>query len=160
MSTVFCLNLYFLQGKIFRQYTAERDKIIYLSSYKKWYLDKAIEKGKKNAAEMWARRKKMTVIAKVSKNTLYIYLSGEFDEYNARNVREETDALLERNLNCDRVVFDLSGVKFMDSSGIGFLMGRYKKLKKSSAAMYLQSPDLAADKVLSVSGIYSIIPKL
>ncbi len=102
----------------------------------------------------------MTVIAKVSKNTLYIYLSGEFDEYNARNVREETDALLERNLNCDRVVFDLSGVKFMDSSGIGFLMGRYKKLKKSSAAMYLQSPDLAADKVLSVSGIYSIIPKL
>ena len=87
-----------------------------------------------------------------------IHGDGKQIMYNARIT--VGDALLERNLNCDRVVFDLSGVKFMDSSGIGFLMGRYKKLKKSSAAMYLQSPDLAADKVLSVSGIYSIIPKL
>ena len=48
----------------------------------------------------------------------------------------------------------------MDSTGIGFLIGRYKKLKRSSTPMYIQSPDLAADKILSMSGIYSLIPKL
>ncbi len=102
----------------------------------------------------------MTVNAKFTGNTLYIFLCGELDEYNARSVREQTDALLDRYAACERAVFDLSGVKFMDSAGIGFLIGRYKKLKKSAAAMYLQAPDFAADKILSVSGIYTIIPKL
>lgn len=102
----------------------------------------------------------MTVQSRSDGNTLYIFLGGEIDEYNARSVREETDALLDRCSGAERVVFDLSGVRFMDSAGIGFLIGRYKKLKKNAAAMFVQSPDFAADKVLSVSGIYSIIPKL
>lgn len=102
----------------------------------------------------------MTVESRTSGDTLYIYLNGELDEYTARGVRERTDKLLESHAGCTRAVFDLSGVKFMDSAGIGFLLGRYKVLKKNAAAMYLQGTDFAADKILSVSGIYSIIPKL
>ena len=54
---------------------------------------------------------------------------------------------------------DLSGMTFMDSSGIGFLIGRYKKARAAGKAMYVSSPDLAADKVLSLSGVYSLIPR-
>ncbi len=102
----------------------------------------------------------MHVSAKMSGESLYIFLEGELDEYSARRARQEVDAAIEAHLACRSVVLDLSGIRFMDSSGIGFLIGRYKKLKAVRTPLYLSSPDLAADKVLSVSGIYSLIPKL
>ena len=102
----------------------------------------------------------MTVNAKFTGNTLYIFLCGELDEYNARSVREQTDALLDRYAACERAVFDLSGVKFMDSAGIGFLIGRYKRLKKYGMGMFLENPNTGADKILQLSGLYSLMPKI
>ena len=102
----------------------------------------------------------MKITAKTSDAGLYLYLEGELDEYNAAKVREHVDKIIEQNLACERVVFDLSGIKFMDSSGIGFLIGRYKKLRRSSTSAYIQSPNAAADKILSVSGIYTLIPRI
>lgn len=72
----------------------------------------------------------MQVVGKACGDTLYIFLSGELDEYSAPAARAAADEAIERNIACERVVFDLSGVKFMDSSGIGFLIGRYKKLRR------------------------------
>ena len=103
---------------------------------------------------------RMEVAAKVERDTLYIFLSGELDEYSAGAARAEADAVIERNIACSRVVFDLSGVHFMDSAGIGFLIGRYKRLMRCHTPAYIQSPDFAADKILSMSGIYTLIPKL
>lgn len=91
---------------------------------------------------------------------LYIYMSGELDEYNASLVRDQVDALLESNISADKVIINLSGIRFMDSTGIGFLIGRYKKLKRSSTPMYIEEPNLNADKILNISGIYSLIPKV
>ena len=91
---------------------------------------------------------------------LYIHLSGELDEYNASLVRDKVDALIDANISSERVIVNLAGVKFMDSTGIGFLIGRYKKLKRCSTPMYIQEPNLNADKILNISGIYSLIPKL
>ena len=102
----------------------------------------------------------MSITSKVSQNTLYIFLEGELDEYNAKEARRETDAVIDANLACERVVLDLSGIRFMDSSGIGFLIGRYKRLKVCRTPLYVSSPDFAADRILSMSGIYSLIPKL
>ena len=87
-------------------------------------------------------------------------MSGELDEYNASLVREKVDALLDEKISAEKVIFNLAGVKFMDSTGIGFLIGRYKRLKKCSTPMYIQEPNLNADKILNISGIYSLIPKL
>ena len=47
----------------------------------------------------------------------------------------------------------------MDSTGIGFLIGRYKKAAKLSIPLYVDNPNFAADKILNLSGIYSLIPK-
>lgn len=102
----------------------------------------------------------MRVDGKVNGETLYIFLSGELDEYNAAAARGEADRLIERHLACTRVIFDLSAVRFMDSTGIGFLIGRYKKLRRCATPAFIRSPNLAADKILSMSGVYSLIPKL
>ncbi|MBD5631681.1 MAG: anti-sigma factor antagonist [Clostridia bacterium] len=90
---------------------------------------------------------------------LYINLSGEMDECSAREARDKCDKLIEDNLSAKKIVINLSDVAFMDSTGIGFLIGRYKKAAKLSLPLYIEKPNFAADKILNLSGIYSLIPK-
>lgn len=90
---------------------------------------------------------------------LYIKLIGEMDEYSAQSVRTRCDRLIEENLSVKKIVINLSEVAFMDSTGIGFLIGRYKKAARAGIPMYVEEPNLAADKILGLSGIYTLIPK-
>ena len=92
--------------------------------------------------------------------SLYFYLSGELDEHSVAGVREQADKLIDENAGLSRAIFNLAGVKFMDSTGIGFLIGRYKKLKNYGMKMYLENPNLNADKILALSGVYSLVPKI
>ena len=91
---------------------------------------------------------------------LYIYLMGEMDECTVSRAREEVDDTIDRSAGCSRAVFNLAGVRFMDSTGIGFLIGRYKKLQKYGMGMYLENPTPDADKILTLSGVYSLMPKI
>lgn len=91
---------------------------------------------------------------------LYLYFSGEMDERSVSSVRAVTDRLIEAEASATRAIFNLTGVKFMDSTGIGFLIGRYKKLQKYGIKMFLSDPNAGADKVLTLSGIYALIPKI
>ena len=65
----------------------------------------------------------MDVVGKVSGETLYIFLIGELDEHSAPRARRLADEAIDANAGCARAVFDLSGVRFMDSTGIGFWSG-------------------------------------
>ena len=102
----------------------------------------------------------MTLQSNRKGENLYIYLTGELDEHTVSIVREHADSLIDENAGLSRAVFNLAGVRFMDSTGIGFLIGRYKKLKSYGMGMYLENPNSGADKILSLSGVYSLIPKI
>ena len=102
----------------------------------------------------------MTVNACYQNEILHIRLCGEMDEHTASYARREADSLATRYVACKCAVFDLRDVSFMDSTGIGFLIGRYKKIQRYGMSMYIESPNFTADKVLAVSGIYTLIPKL
>lgn len=95
----------------------------------------------------------------VAGGVLYIKLIGEMDEYSAQGVRTRCDKLIEVNATVKKIIINLSEVAFMDSTGIGFLIGRYKKAARMNIPLYVEDPNAAADKILNLSGIYSLIPK-
>ena len=101
----------------------------------------------------------MTVQGTLRGDTIYLCLIGEIDSFGADRVRRECDRLIEGNIQAARIVFNMERVSFVDSAVIGFLMGRYKKASSFNIPVFIQSPPFSADKLLSLSGIYSIIPK-
>ena len=91
---------------------------------------------------------------------LIFALSGELDEHYAKGVKEYMDGILTKFPQINQVIFNMSGLKFMDSTGIGMLLGRYKKLKKQGVTCYIEEPTVSVEKVLELSGIYQVMPKL
>ena len=90
---------------------------------------------------------------------LTVYFNGELDEYSASKTRSILDKVISDNLNSSHVVFDLSGISFMDSTGVGLLIGRYKKLRQYNIPSYLSGANVATEKVIELAGLYSIMPK-
>ncbi len=101
----------------------------------------------------------MKIHESIAHGTLYIKLIGEMDEYSARAVRTRCDEIIDKSAGVGRIVINLSEVAFMDSTGIGFLIGRYKKAARMGIPLCVESPNIAADKILNLSGIYTLIPK-
>ena len=101
----------------------------------------------------------MDIAVKGTADTLYIYLSGELDEYNAPAVRARVDRELDAHAGVGRVVIDLAEVRFMDSTAIGFLIGRYKKLKNFGIPVFIAGASNGVEKVIELSGLYHIMPK-
>ena len=64
---------------------------------------------------------------------LIIHLPRELDHHNCRDLKYETDLLLSENY-VSRIVFDFSKTEFMDSSGIGILLNRYKQMAGSTGS--------------------------
>lgn len=102
----------------------------------------------------------MNLTAHSAQGVLYIVMDGEIDEHSAASARRLADGLIDENTQAEKAVFDLGNVSFMDSTGIGFLIGRYKKLMRYGIPMYITNPNLTADKILSLSGVYTLIPKI
>lgn len=89
---------------------------------------------------------------------LYVKLCGELDEHHSAYARMTLDALT-ADSSIRRLYIDMSALEFMDSTGVGVLIGRYKKLKPRGVLMYIQSPRPSVDRVLGLSGIYDIMIK-
>ena len=99
----------------------------------------------------------MEILYDRSGNTLKVTLWGELDESSAESVRNSLD----RNIllsDAGRIIFDFSRLSFMDSAGIGVLVGRYKKFAARSVGFFITSPNPTVDKILKLSGIYTIMP--
>jgi stage II sporulation protein AA (anti-sigma F factor antagonist) len=95
-----------------------------------------------------------------SSKELTVFIDGELDECSAKSAREILDKLFYENSDSKKVTFDLSGVSFMDSTGVGLLIGRYKKLKQYNIDSFISGTSVCVEKVLTLSGIYGIMPKI
>lgn len=89
---------------------------------------------------------------------LHVRLFGELDEHNSAFVRTTLDTLSDGK-EIKRLYIDMSELVFMDSTGVGVLIGRYKRLAPRGIRIFIQSPPPIVDKVLCMSGIYDIISK-
>ncbi len=94
----------------------------------------------------------MAVEIKNTGEVLTAYLSGEIDHHSAAGVRNEIDSAIELNMP-SMVILDFSEVSFMDSSGIGLIMGRYKIVSKSGAKLHVRGVTPQNYKVMKLAGL-------
>ncbi len=92
----------------------------------------------------------------VAEDELTVKLIGEIDHHSARSLRVEMDALI-LEVRPTRVVLDLSEISFMDSSGLGLIMGRYSLAKELGATLILRAPTAAVMKIISLAGMERMI---
>lgn len=97
----------------------------------------------------------MYIEGKLIKNSLYIYPLVDIDERYAGIIRREIDNLIDNN-NFNKLVFDFKNIDFMDSTGIGMILGRYKKLHKQNISVGVRNANSQIDKVLRASGMYEL----
>ncbi len=86
-------------------------------------------------------------------------LYGELDHHSAQDVRDALDGALKRFADAD-LILDLKNLSFMDSSGLGVVLGRYRLLKARGRGLYVKNVSGQIDKVFNISGIYRIIRKI
>lgn len=91
--------------------------------------------------------------------TLTVRLSGELDQRRAGQVRRELDELI-LDPNVRRLVFDLHELSFMDSAGIGLMIGRYKQMRRRGGTVAVSRADAQVDKIFQMAGLYQIIERL
>ncbi|WP_313133490.1 anti-sigma F factor antagonist [Anaerocolumna sp.] len=89
---------------------------------------------------------------------LIIKLMEELDHHNALTIREQSDKLISGK-NIKDIVFDFTGSDFMDSSGIGVIMGRYKKIIFTGGKVAVTGVNQSVDRIFRLSGLYKIIHK-
>ncbi len=101
----------------------------------------------------------MHIKSKNYNNTLYVMLCGELDEHSATHTRVTLDEAFSGR-DFKQVIIDLSELDFMDSTGIGVLIGRYKKMKEKNIPIFIANPSSHAEKIFKMTGLYDIMPKI
>ena len=101
----------------------------------------------------------MQIQSKIYGGTMYVLISGELDEYSAQFTKSSLDELFSKE-NFKQVIIDLSELDFMDSTGIGVLIGRYKKMKAKGISIFICNPSTHIEKIFKMTGLYDLMPKI
>lgn len=90
---------------------------------------------------------------------LLVGLDGELDHFCAQSVRRELDSML-RDPTVRQLILDFSGLTFMDSSGIGVILGRYRVLRERGGSMGVIHMNDHVSRIFHMSGIDRVIHQL
>lgn len=98
---------------------------------------------------------------KVKYNTLdkllVLELTEEIDHHSTEKIRRRADYEIQRHIP-RKTIFDFSGVTFMDSAGIGMVIGRYKIISMLGGKVAMINVKPNVKKIFEMSGILKIIP--
>ena len=90
--------------------------------------------------------------------TLILHMSEELDHHMANQVSRTVDTQIEKG-DVRVLIFDFEGMTFMDSSGIGMVLGRNRKMEFLGGKTYVTGISPSVDRIFSMSGLYRIISK-
>ena len=90
---------------------------------------------------------------------LVFKINEEIDECSVKNIRRRADYEIERFMPRE-IVFDFNRVTFMDSAGIGMVIGRYKQANIIGCRTYLANLTDGVRKIFLMSGVLKIIPEI
>ncbi len=97
-----------------------------------------------------------TFLCDTSGQTMTVYIRGEIDHHTAVSVRNGIDARL-FDQHPRKLILDLSAVGFMDSSGLGLIMGRLSVMKSLGGEMLLRDPSKEIEVILRLAGMERFI---
>ena len=98
----------------------------------------------------------MEIKVNIRDNTLVASLIGELDHHTAKEVKSLIEEVI-KNRGVKNLVFDFSQLSFMDSSGIGVIVGRYKLIKSLGGQVAISGAYGNIKKLMRMSGIEKII---
>ncbi len=99
----------------------------------------------------------MNVYFKNETKTLTLELTEEIDHHSTEEIRRIADYEIERYMP-RKVVFDFHNVTFMDSAGIGMVLGRYRMIKMLGGTLEISQANTNVKKILEMSGVLKICP--
>lgn len=89
-------------------------------------------------------------------NSLIVKLKGELDHHSSENLRRKIDNYFFGN-NLINMVMDLNELTFMDSSGIGLIMGRYRNVIENKGELFIACKNETINRILDMSGLLKLI---
>lgn len=113
---------------------------------------KSQRKEVENSMEKEQQVEKRPVQLRLRENTLTALLFGEIDHHSAREIREEID-LTAMRVRPAQLVLDFGGVQFMDSSGVGLILGRCKIMQMWQGHVIVQNMPPKLERIVSLAGL-------
>ncbi len=98
----------------------------------------------------------MSVEFKRTENSLIVDIGGEIDHHSAKMIRTQIDSeiIYEKT---EKVIMDLSKTTFMDSSGLGLVLGRFRKLNDMGIDLEVINPNIKIYKILCMEGVDKLV---
>ena len=91
--------------------------------------------------------------------TLYVSLIGEIDYHSAASTREAIDEKI-LELCPKNLVLDLADAPFIDSSGLGLIMGRYKLMEELGGTLTVANPSAGHQKIFKAAGLNKLVKEI
>ena len=107
---------------------------------------------------MYERRKDMTIEFQKKSVILIVKIQGEIDHHCAAILREKIEKEFQRS-DAKHLIFDFKEVSFMDSSGIGMIIGRYKNVMACGGKTVVANANEKVSQIFQMAGMQRIIPQ-
>jgi stage II sporulation protein AA (anti-sigma F factor antagonist) len=91
-------------------------------------------------------------------NALVVKFIGDVDNLVCSTYKTKLETIIEEN-KYKKVIMDFSNVSFIDSSGLGLILGRYNQLKKRNGTLYMTGVSQQTEKIFNIAGIWTIMNK-
>ncbi len=98
----------------------------------------------------------LTIDMEVIGEVLCIRLRGELDHHTAEELKYKASHLIEKN-RIKHIILNLEELSFMDSSGLGVILGRYKQIKQNHGEMVVCAISSSVKRLFEMSGLFKII---
>lgn len=89
---------------------------------------------------------------------LTVQLIGELDHHSAERTRVVMDTML-HDVSVRELMMDLSGVTFMDSAGLGVILGRYRIIQLRGGRIMIKGASSQVDRIFEMSGLYALVER-
>lgn len=99
----------------------------------------------------------MDINIEIKERSLLVRLKGEIDLAVADTLRESLEKELDSNTQIKYLIINLTGVTYIDSSGLGVLLGRYRRVTKYGGRVFIVGAKAQVRKVLDISGLLNIM---